>query len=355
MRFGLVLALLVAGVGCAASGEDVAQSEGDLATVACMPTLACAAPPLAVERHLWRHWIETPALVTTDVTTGLPSPPNHRGRDLFVNPGAPQTVIGHFAYGITDTFLPDEDVDIFVQRDCASGWEQLGTATTTRAGQPHPTVEGVEDNGGRVYFEIPEAQRLGPGRHRVRMVVRGDGSSTDLFIDVVPPQTPIFVSDVDGTLTSSENIEFAALLAGVLPATHPSAPEALQALAAKGYRPLYLTARPEWLVERTRAFLDEHGFPPGIIHTTTWELGTLAADGAAPFKTDELAMLRAKGLVPAFGFGNKPTDSQAYGTAIPDLNNRFFYRISGDFTGRKINDYGELLPQFGRVAPVCQR
>ena len=32
-------------------------------------------------------------------------------------------------------------------------------------------------------------------------------------------------------------------------------------LAAKGYRPLYLSARPEWLTERTHAFLAFHGFP----------------------------------------------------------------------------------------------
>lgn len=344
-------------VGCSASaGDDTGQAEDAVDAVpACLQTLECAAPAMPrTQARSWRHWIETPTLVTTDPVTGLPSPPNHRGRDLFVDLGARQTILAHFAYGITDTFLEDEDVDIFVQRDCASGWESLGTATTTKASTPHAAVEGVSDNGGRVMFEIPEARRLGPGRHRVRLVVQGDGSSTDLFIDVVPPKTPIFVSDVDGTLTSSENIEYAALLVGATPATHSAAPEALRALAAKGYRPLYLTARPEWLVQRTREFLDAHGFPPGIIHTTTWELGAVASGGAAAFKTEELAMLGAKGLVPTFGFGNMPTDSQAY-AAIPAVNNRFFYQIIGDFTGRRIETYDELLPELGRVAAVCRK
>jgi hypothetical protein len=344
-------------VGCSASaGDDTGQAEDAVDAVpACLQTLECAAPAMPrTQTRSWRHWIETPALVTTDPVTGLPSPPNHRGRDLFVDPGARQTILAHFAYGITDTFLEDEDVDIFVQRDCASGWELLGTATTTKASAPHAAVEGVSDNGGRVMFEIPEARRLGPGRHRVRLVVQGDGSSTDLFIDVVPPKTPIFVSDVDGTLTSSENIEYAALLVGATPATHSAAPEALRALAAKGYRPLYLTARPEWLVQRTREFLDAHGFPPGIIHTTTWELGAVASGGAAEFKTEELRMLAVKGLVPTFGFGNMPTDSQAY-AGIPTVNNRFFYQIDGEFTGRRIESYEELLPQFGRVAAVCRK
>lgn len=359
MRRLLPSLLVSLAVGCsAASGDDTGQAEDAVGeAVACLPTLECAAPAMPqVQSRWWRHWIETPSLVTTDPVSGLPSPPNHRGRDLFVNPGAPQTILAHFAYGITDTYLQDEDVDIFVQRDCASGWESLGTATTTKASAPHADVEGVSDTGGRVMFEIPAARRLGPGRHRVRLVVQGDGSSTDLFIDVVPPKTPIFVSDVDGTLTSSENVEYAALLVGVTPATHPGAPEALRALAAKGYRPLYLTARPEWLVQRTRDFLEERGFPPGIIHTTTWELGAVASGGAAAFKTEELRMLAAKGLVPTFGFGNKPTDSEAYAT-VPALavDNRFFYQISGEFTGRRIETYDELLPRFGRAAAVCRR
>jgi hypothetical protein len=353
----LFASFVLLAAGCSVStGDDTGQAESNVDEAkACLPMLECAAPAMPpAQRRSWRHWIETPTLVTTDPVSGLPSAPNHRGRDLFVNPGAPQTVLAHFAYGITDTFLEDEDVDIFVQRDCASGWESLGTATTTKGSHPHAAVEGVSDNGGRVMFEIPEGRRLGPGRHRVRLVVQGDGSSTELFIDVVPPSTPIFVSDVDGTLTSSENIEYAALLVGVTAETHPGAPEALRALAAKGYRPMYLTARPEWLVGRTREFLDAHGFPPGIIHTTNWELGPIGNGGAAEFKTNELAMLAGKGLVPTYGFGNMPTDSEAY-RAIPAAGNRIFYQIDGDFTGRRIESYQELVPQFTRAAAVCRK
>jgi hypothetical protein len=143
----------------------------------------------------WRH----PTQQRIDAALGLRSDPHHRGRDLFLNPGAPQTVIAKLAYGITDADLNDEDVDIFVQRECGASWEKLGTAISTGKGPAHATVEGIEDSGGRVFFEIPADERLGPGRHRIRVIVRGDGSSTDLFLDVVEPNTPIFVSDVDGT------------------------------------------------------------------------------------------------------------------------------------------------------------
>lgn len=351
---GLVTATVV---GCSsASAEATAESGAAVnAGTACLPTLDCAAPatpPMTLQR--WRHWVETPALVTTDISTGEPSLPYHRGRDLFVNPGAPQTIIAHFTYGLTNTNLEDEDVAVFVQRDCATGWEELGTATTTKASAPHPSVEGVVDGGGRVYFEVPKDKALGPGRHHVRLVVKGDGSSTDLFLDVVPARTPIFISDVDGTLTSSEDVEFAVMLIGVQPNTHPEAPEALRELAAKGYRPIYLTARPEWLVNRTREFLDQHGFPPGIVHTSTSFTGGGTGASAAAFKTNEMALLAQKGLVPTFGFGNMPSDSQAYQT-IPQVKNRFFYQIQGDFQGQNIQAYNELLPELAKVAAVCQQ
>jgi phosphatidate phosphatase PAH1 len=344
------LATIAAFVACAAS-EDTETSQSDVvqqASGACLPTLDCAAPKLpAAPLRGWRHWIETP-LITSQ---GAPS---HRGRDLFVNPGAPQTIIAQFAYSTADIDLVDEDVDIYVQRDCSSGWEKLATVPTTRGPDFHPPVEGVDDTGGRVYFEIPADKRLGPGMHRVRLVVAGDGSSTDLFIDVVPPKTPIFISDVDGTLTSSEYVEFLSLMWGDLPETHAGAPEALRALAAKGYRPIYLTARPDWLVQRTRDFLDKHGFPPGIIHTSTSVYGAGFGASAAAFKTDELAMLAAKGLVPQFGFGNHGSDSDAY-VSIPQQDHRIFFQIADPFVGRRIESYTELLPDFAALPAVCNK
>ncbi len=344
----LALAIGVLVTGCSALADDAEATNDELngnGTSACLPTLTCGAPELPFQKRSWRHAIGARATV-------IQGAPHHRGRDLFVNPGAPQTVIGKLTYGLADKDLEDEEVDVFVQRDCASGWEKLGTAITTTDEAPHPTVEGVADTGGRIYFEIPPAKHLGPGKHRIRLVVAGDGTSTDLFIDVVPPKTPVFVSDVDGTLTSSENVEFVKLLTGDLPDTHPGAPEALRALAAKGYRPIYLTARPEWLVQRTRDFLDEHGFPPGIVHTSTTFTGAGFGASAASFKTNELAMLAEKGLVPSFGFGNKDSDVSAYATIPQD--HRFLYQLDGDIAGRRIESYTELLPAFGALPAVCK-
>jgi hypothetical protein len=356
--FGL-LSLSLAAIGCAAGADDAAELTAEANVQdACLATLECAAPPAPDSPKpsfpYWRNWIVTPGTVTHDPVTLQPRTPNHRGRDLFVNPGDPQWIIAQFAYGTIDVDLDDELVDIYAQRDCGSGWEHLGTATTTKGNAPHAMVEGVSDHGGRVYFQIPNDKRFGPGRHRVRLIVRGDQSFTELFIDVVPKGTPMFISDVDGTLTSSEHIEYAALLLGVLPATHEGAPEALRALAAKGYRPMYLTARPEPLVGRTREFLAKHGYPPGIVHTSTSLIGAPGQGGAAAFKSGEIAMLAQRGLTPAYAFGNKGTDSQAYATIKPAAN-RFFYQIEGDFDGRRIESYTELVPGFEALAPVCRK
>jgi hypothetical protein len=274
----------------------------------------------------------------------------HRGRDEIYIDGTAQWLIGRFAYGIFDSPIVDEDIDIYLLRDCGSTWEKLGTVRTTMNAQ-HMPVEGVDDNGGRVYFEIPANKTLGVGRHRVRFVVAGDLTAAELFIEHVPRTMPFFVSDVDGTLTTSENAEALAYLGGTLPGANADAANALNRLAAKGYRPFYLTARAEWLTERTRAFLAKEGFPPGLVRTSLSALG-LTGTAAADYKSAELAALAANGIHPAFAFGNTDTDAQAYqNAAVPK---RFFYQFTDmAFGGRRIESYSELLGEFDSVQPAC--
>ncbi|HET6279365.1 MAG TPA: hypothetical protein VFH73_00305, partial [Polyangia bacterium] len=218
----------------------------------------CDAPsPDPGAKQAWRH----------TGPSALGGAAQHRGRDLFVGQSGPQWLIARFAYGLFDAALTDENVDIYLLRGCGATWEKLGTALTSQ-GQ-HAAVEGVDDNSGRVFYEIPADKKLGLGRHRARFVVTGDLSFTEAFVEVVAPGTPLFVADVDGTLTTDEAAELNALLTGTLPNANPDAADALKALVAKGYRPLYLTARAEGLTERTHRFLSERGFPAGIVNTTS--------------------------------------------------------------------------------------
>ena len=171
----------------------------------------------------------------------------------------------------------------------------------------------------------------------------------------MPAGAPFFVSDVDGTLTTSENEEIWDFLIDNLPDANPFAPQALSILAGKGYRPMYLTARPEWLGRRTRQFVATHNFPQGIIHTTTVYEGA-NGDAAALYKAGEFAMLAQKGLVPSFVFGNKASDATAFDNAgVQPKDHRFFFQFTDEmFGGRRIESYEELLAEFEALPDLCR-
>ncbi len=328
--------------GGAGGGETGGGGSGGVPGAWCGPIPACDAPP-------------PPPGNTVDWNAIIPpfGDPNHRGRDIFYNPGDPQWILAKFSYGTIDDDIKGEYVDVYLLRDCGDTWEHLGTATTTEDGE-HEAVEGVEDTGGRVYFQIPPEKALGPGRHKVHLVVKGDLSTTDLFIEVVPKGAPVFVSDIDGTLTTYETEEFVALAQGELPAVRKDAAKLFGILASKGYHPFYMTARPEWLGARTRAFLDQNGFPDGIVHTTLTKSGALGSE-ASTYKTNELAMLAQKGILPAYAFGNTDTDAAAYFNAMvePDARRVFIEFDDTVHGGRRIESYTELLGEAEALPSLC--
>lgn len=329
------------------SGTGAGTDPGATGLAACISQSACdgaGGPSLGDKRAF--HKVLNNLLAAT-------GSPNHRGRDQMYTAGDPQWLIGKFTYTSVDSDLKGEDVDIYVERGCGGTWELLGTATTTEDGA-HAPVENAEDTGGRVYFQIPKAKELAVGRHRVRMVVGGDLTSTDLLIDIVPKDTPIVISDVDGTLTSGEVAEYGALLQGELPAPQPKAADTLTSLASKGYRPVYLTARPEWLTKRTREFLKKGGFPPGIIVTTSGLTGAIG-DSAAQFKITELTRIKSHGAMIAWAFGNQPTDGTAYEAAkIMPADHRVLLQTDDTHGARRIENYGDVLPVVMALPAICK-
>jgi hypothetical protein len=337
-----------AGAGGAAptGATGTTSSAGGGGAAACEPIPACDAPlPDLGPARDFEH-------TTSEIYSSI-SDPHHRGRDLFVNPGEPVWIIGKFTYGLNDKDLKDEEVDVWMLRDCGDTWEKVGTAVTTEEGE-HPTVEGVEDSGGWVYYQLPSDLQLAPGRHRFELVVAGDLSHVPVYVDVVAPGTPLVVSDVDGTLTTSENEEFGALLTGATPDANADAAAVLSGLADKGYRVFYLTARPEFLVERTRQFIRERGFPPGLVHTTLNTTGA-TGDAAVAYKLGELQAIAARGLVPSWAFGNTETDAEAFFSAgIQPAEQRVMYLFEDTaFGSRTIGSYASLLPEIAALPPVC--
>lgn len=292
----------------------------------------------------WRH-------LTTRITAALGQ--RHRGRDLFLRESDAQWGIARFAYGATDDDLQDEDVEVFLLRGCAT-WERLGETRTTRD-NAHATIEGVVDNGGYVYFPVPASARLGVGRHRLRFVVRGDHTFADQYIEVLPADAHVVVSDVDGTLTENETAEWLSVFGGASPAVNAGAPEALWALARRGYMVFYLTARPEWLAARTHQWVRERGLPAGLVHTMlNFTGGTGAA--AFTFKRDELLILRSRlGHPVDYALGNTDTDAQAYDAAGISPATAYYYRFTGDRRGGQLaNDYRALVAPFSAGPRYCR-
>ncbi len=272
---------------------------------------------------------------------------------MFYNPGDQIWVMGKFAYGVLDDDIADEEIDLYLNEGCGDAWIPLGTVNTTDDGD-HPTVEGVEDSGGWVYFDATSLG-LGEGRHRFLMVVAGDLTTTEVYIDIVAAGTPIIVSDVDGTLTTQETEEFTALLSGQLPNANPDSAAVLTALAKQGYRVFYLTARPEFLGRRTREFLEAHDYPLGLVHTTL-SFGGATGSAAVAYKSGELEAIAARGLVPSWAFGNTDSDAEAFaGASVPEDDHRVMFQFTDDaFGSRRIEAYGELLAEIAAdPPPVC--
>lgn len=323
---------------------DVPVGAEDSSALCDEPPRCDVAAPAPSPVAAWRH-------LGSRITAALGQ--RHRGRDLFLRQADAQWGIARFAYGATDDDLQDEDVEVFLLRNCRT-WERLGDARTTRD-NGHPTIEGVVDGGGYVYFPIPASARLGVGRHRLRFVVRGDHTFADQYIEVLPADAHVVVSDVDGTLTENETAEWLAVFGGASPAVNAGAPEALWALARRGYMVFYLTARPEWLVARTHQWVRERGLPPGLVHTMLNFTGG-TGPAAFTFKRDELLILRSRiGHPVDYALGNTDTDAQAYDAAGIAPANAFYYRFTGDRRGGQLNnDYRALVAPFSAGPRYCR-
>jgi len=283
-------------------------------------------------------------------------PALHRGRDQIVVKGQPVWIHAKFTYGLADADLKKEKVDVYLSQGCNSPLKKIGETMTSSEGQ-FPTVEGVEDSGGRVFAKLSDfgIDSLPIGRHRVVLAVQGDNSTTELYINVIQANTPIIVSDIDGTLTESE-LAAVGDLVNVSAKVNPGAASAINALYQKGYQVIYLTARAEWFASKTRAWLKSNGFPPGTLRTTQSKVG-YSGDKAAAYKLAELNQFKVMtGRAPSFGFGNKTSDVKTYlNMAIP-LRNSYYFKLEGEADGGIIHDdYTKLAAKFKNYEAVCRK
>lgn len=225
--------------------------------------------------------------------------PNHRVRDLVLAVGEAGALRGRFTYGTVDKDLEDEDVEVFVQT--CPGWEDWGTART--------------DSDGIVWVDVPAD--LPKGDYRVRMVVLGDGTTADGAIAVWPPGVEAVVTDVDGTLTTSDWQAVQDVAFGPDAEMYAGADAAMQRWAEKGYRLVYLSGRPQFVNRYSRQWLERHAFPFGPIHLTEQAVDVIPTDSfVRTFKAEWIADLQTRvGVVFRAAYGNATTDIGAYDDA----------------------------------------
>lgn len=219
--------------------------------------------------------------------------PRHRGVDLIAAAGDPtQTVAGKLAYAAIDKDLEGEDVVLFA---CVGGaWHRLGT---TRS-----------DGGGRFELALSGRERLPAGTRDLYARVAGDGSGVRFLAYVAKPGERVIVTDIDGTITESENAIVVGVVFGDDIGHRIGAPEAL---ARSGRTIVYLSSRGDQFTELTRRWLRDHGFPPGPLRLAR---AAITRPGAATiaFKTRALRDL----AVPIdAAIGNKRTDVESYANA----------------------------------------
>src|SRR5258708_14667249 len=134
--------------------------------------------------------------------------------------------------------------------------------------------------------------------------VVGDRAGAAFLGYVAPDGTPFAISDVDGTLTATENAFLTSIATGASVGMQPDAAGAYTELAQKHIQPVYITARGNQYTQATRDWLDAAGVPRRPLPLAASFLTLPGADTVA-LKTGAPARLADLSL--AVGVGNRDT------------------------------------------------
>ncbi|XP_024891488.1 protein retinal degeneration B isoform X2 [Temnothorax curvispinosus] len=172
---------------------------------------------------------------------------NHRANDVIVREGAPQVLVARFMYSPIDMItLTGEKVDIHIMKNAPAGeWTYISTEVT--------------DKNGRIIYKIPDDKALGYGLYPVKMVVRGDHTSVDFFMAVIPPRTECVVFSIDGSFAASRSVS------GKDPKVWAGAVDVVRHWQELGYLIIYITARPDMQQQTVVSWLSQHNFPHGLV------------------------------------------------------------------------------------------
>ncbi|XP_026873886.2 PITP-less RdgB-like protein [Electrophorus electricus] len=172
---------------------------------------------------------------------------NHRVHDVLATEDGLQTLVGRFMYGPLDMVtLAGEKVDVFLVTQPASGrWVLFDTEVTSSSG--------------RVTYTIPPNKRLPVGVYPIKMVVKGDQTSAEAFLTVLPRGMECVVFSIDGSFAASVS------LMGSDPKVRPGAVDVVRHWQDLGYLIIYVTGRPDMQKQRVVSWLSQHNFPQGMV------------------------------------------------------------------------------------------
>ncbi|XP_019748219.1 membrane-associated phosphatidylinositol transfer protein 3 [Hippocampus comes] len=117
----------------------------------------------------------------------------------------------------------------------------------------------VTNSNGRVTYTIPNDKKLGLGVYPVKMVVKGDQTSAEAYLTVLPRGMECVVFSIDGSFAASVSIM------GSDPKVRPGAVDVVRHWQDLGYLIIYITGRPDMQKERVVSWLSQHNFPHGMI------------------------------------------------------------------------------------------
>lgn len=196
--------------------------------------------------------------------------------------------------GFSGTPLAGENVSLWFYDTSKAAWQFAGHGQTDRFGE----------------YDLPATGLVAPNGQPVYAMLEADGSCAEHFDFLYPRGEQVVVTDVDGTLTLSNNELITQLTDdSYVPKLMPAADKLVQAWAAKGYPVIYLTARPHLYRAETRAWFDAMALPNGPLITAT-------GGEAGAYKTLWLQrMIQGFGWKVVAAYGNEDTDITAYANA----------------------------------------
>lgn len=239
--------------------------------------------------------------------------PFHMGHDQIVTAGQATTLVGKFDYGaVFHKDLEDEAVQAFITGTGKDDWQYLGQFTTNSDGKIFVPVDGQQE-----------------GQYKVRLVVLGDLSYTDLYLTAIEPGRKAVVFDIDETLTK-DDLEQILDYTGIEAAEpRPAAAQLVQQYIERGYHPVFITARTYWYAKGSRQWLrDSLSLPDFTLRTTFSNKQGLFEP--AQYKTEVMQGMQAAGIEFVRAYGNADTDAEAFANVGIPLSETY---IIGDKAG----------------------